>query len=166
MGVRKNRGLTLLELCVALTLVALLASLAVPTFRSASRNAAVRSAFFELAAGLQLTRASAIVQARRGTLCLSASAGGNCLSDGGTNAWTAFLEVDGQSQPLAARTLPAGIVIRATRNRLDFWPDSRAASTGTLTICDTQGIARPRAIVVSQLGRIRLADGEVSGCRA
>lgn len=166
MGVRKSRGLTLLELCVALALVALLASLSAPTFRTASRNAAIRSAFFELAAGLQLARASSIVQAQRGTFCLTTSAGGNCLSDGGTNAWTAFLVVDGQSQPLSAGTLPAGIVLHATRNRLDFWPDSRAASTGTLTICDAQGIAKPRAIIVSQLGRIRLAEGEASGCRA
>jgi Tfp pilus assembly protein FimT len=149
-----------------MALVALLVCLAVPTFRAASRNAAIRSAFFELAAGLQLARASAIVEARRGTLCLSRTAGGNCLSDGGTNAWTAFLEVDGQSQPLSARTLPAGIVLHATRNRLDFWPDSRAASTGTLTICDTQGIARPRALVVSQLGRLRITDGEDANCRA
>ena len=166
MGVRKNRGLTLLELCVALALVALLACLAAPTFLAASRNAAVRSAFFDLAAGLQLARASAIIQAQRGTLCLSSSAEGTCLSDGGTNAWTAFLVVDGQSRPLASRTLPAGIVLQATRNRIDFWPDSRAASTGTLTICDTRGIARPRALVVSQLGRIRVAEGTVTGCRA
>jgi type IV fimbrial biogenesis protein FimT len=166
MGVRKNRGLTLLELCIAMALAALLASLAVPTFRAAARNAAVRSAFFELAAGLQLTRASSIVQARRGVFCLSRSAGGGCLGDGSANAWTAYLEVDGLSQPLSARALPAGIVLHATRNRLDFWPGSRAASTGTLTICDAQGIARPRAIVISQLGRIRLADGEDSACRA
>ncbi|HEV8443042.1 MAG TPA: GspH/FimT family protein [Steroidobacteraceae bacterium] len=166
MGVRKNRGLTLLELCVVLALVALLASVAAPTFLSASRNAAVRSAFFELAAGLQLARASAIVQAQRGTLCLSASLEGACLSDGGTNAWTAFLVVDGKSLPLASRTLPAGVVLRATRNRIDFWPDSRAASTGTLTICDTLGVARPRSLVVSQLGRIRVAEGTASGCRA
>lgn len=166
MGVRKNRGLTLLELCVAMALVALLACLAAPTFRTASRNAAVRGAFFELAAGLQLARASAIVQGQRGTLCLSATPGGSCLSDGGSNAWTAFLVVDGQSRPLASRTLPPGIELRGTRNRLDFWPDSRAASTGTLTICDTQGIARPRELVVSQLGRVRVADGAISGCRA
>ena len=166
MGVRKNRGLTLLELCIAMALAALLATLAVPTFRAASRSAAIRSAFFELAAGLQLTRASSIVQARQAVLCLSASAGSSCLRDGSSGAWTAFLEVDGVSQPLSAHALPPGIVLHATRNRLDFWPGSRAATTGTLTICDAQGVARPRAIVVSQLGRIRLADGDDSACRA
>ena len=69
-------------------------------------------------------------------------------------------------QPLSARALPAGIVLHATRNRLDFWPGSRAASTGTLTICDARGVARPRAIVISQLGRLRVADGDDSACRA
>jgi len=166
MGVRKNRGLTLFELCVAMALAALLASMATPAFRAAARNAAMRSAFFELTAGLQLARASSIVQARRGVLCLSSSAGGNCLSDGESSAWTAFLDVDGVPQPLSARALPAGIVLHATRNRLDFWPGSRAASTGTLTICDARGVARPRAIVISQLGRLRVADGDDSACRA
>jgi type IV fimbrial biogenesis protein FimT len=165
MGVRKNRGLTLLELCVAMALAALLATLAVPAFRTAARNAAVRSAFFELSAGLQLARASAIVQAHRGALCLSRPSDGGCLGQGSATAWSAFLEVDGAPQPLSARALPAGIVLHATRNRLDFWPDSRAASTGTLTICDTHGVARPRAIVVSQLGRIRLTEGDDSECR-
>ena len=166
MGVRKNRGLTLLELCVAMALAALLASLAMPAFRAAARNAAMRSAFFDLAAGLQLTRASSIVQARRGVLCLSRSAGGSCQGNGGSSAWTAFLDVDGLSQPLSARALPPGIALHATRNRLDFWPGSRAASTGTLTMCDAQGIARPRAIVISQLGRLRLAEGDDSACAA
>ncbi len=49
-------------------------------------------------------------------------------------------------------------MLRASRNRLDFWPYALAASTSTLTICDAQGIAPPRAIVISQTGRVRLED--------
>jgi type IV fimbrial biogenesis protein FimT len=165
MGVRKNRGLTLIELCIAMALVAILASLGVPTFRAAARNAAVRSAVFELAADLQLTRSSAILQAHTGALCLSRSPGSACLSGDSATAWTAYLDVDGAPRALSARALPAGIVLHATRSRLTFWPDSRGASTGTLTICDALGIARPRALVVSQPGRIRLAEGDPADCR-
>ena len=62
--------------------------------------------------------------------------------------------------------LPAGVVLRLSRPRLEFWPDAMAASTNTLTICDGQGIAPPRAIVISQTGRVRLADAAAGSCDA
>ncbi len=164
-----SRGVTLIELCVALGIVALLASMAVPGFRADLRASAVRGATFELLAGLQQVHASAIVEGKTGVLCLS-DAAGNCLGSGGeANAWAAYLEVkgavDGRPAPLAARLLPAGIVLRSTRAALRFWPDTLAATTGTLTICDTAGVARPRAIVLSQGGRARLTTPADSACR-
>ena len=161
---RKRNGITLLELCVGIAVVATLASLAVPGFRAALRSAAVESAYYELASGLQQTRVSAIVEARPGVLCLS-DAAGKCLAGTDSSfAWAAYLEAGAQHLPVAERALPSGIVLRATRPRLNFWPDTRAASTSTLTICDTQRIARPRAIVVSQTGRIRFATAVAADC--
>jgi type IV fimbrial biogenesis protein FimT len=161
-----SRGVTLIELCFGMAVVALLAGFAVPGFRSALRASAVRSATFELLTAVQQARASSIVQARTAVLCPSDIAG-NCLeSQLPAQAWTAFLEEDGRQVQLAAHALPAGVVLRATRSPLKFWPDSLAASTGTLTICDTQGIARPRAIVLSQSGRARLDAPNADVCRA
>lgn len=161
-----SRGVTLVELCFGIAVVAVLATLAVPGFRVALRTVAVRSALFELAAGLQATRAGSIVEARKGVLCLS-DALGNCLPGmDSSNAWSAYLDVDGRPSPLAGGALPAGLVLHATRPRLDFWPDARAASPGTLTICDTQGIARPRAVVLSQTGRIRITAAADADCGA
>jgi len=161
-----SRGVTLVELCFAATVIAVLAAVSTPVFRSALRAAAMRSAVFEASAGLNLTRASSIVEARRGVFCLS-DVDGNCLAGmDSSNAWSAWLEVDGLPRQLARQALPAGLVLRATRARLDFWPDARAASPGTLTICDTQGVARPRALVLSQTGRVRIADASDTDCRA
>ena len=161
-----SRGVTLVELCLAATVIAVLAAVATPVFRSALRTAAMRSAVFELSAGLNLVRASSIVEARQGVLCLGETAG-ICLPGlDSSNAWSAWLEVDGRPRPLAGQALPTGLVLRATRPRLDFWPDARAASPGTLTICDTQGIARPRALVISQAGRIRIGEANDADCRA
>ena len=64
MGIRKgSRGVTLLELCAGLAVVAILAGLATPGFRASLRAAAVRTAAYDLMAGVQQTRASAIVEA-------------------------------------------------------------------------------------------------------
>jgi len=160
-----SRGVTLIELCAGLAVVAVLAGLAIPQFRADLRASAVRGAAFELLAGLQQARAASIVEGRTGVLCL-ADAAGNCLPDGAqAQAWRAFLEVNGRPAPLAGQSLPAGLMLRASRARLAFWPDSLAASTGTLTICDSQRIARPRAIVISQGGRARVTSPAETVCR-
>jgi type IV fimbrial biogenesis protein FimT len=160
----ESRGFTLIELCFGMAVVAILAGLAVPGMRTALRNAAIRSATLELLAGLQQARASSIAEARPGVLCLS-DISGRCLGGNAPAvAWSAFLESRGNTSALAGGPLPRGLELRATRARLSFWPDSLAASTATLTICDRAGLARPRAIVLSQTGRVRLADGADEVC--
>lgn len=157
-------GVTLIELCFGVAVLGILAGLAVPGMRTALRNAAMRSATLELLAGLQQARASSITAARPGVLCLSDLAG-HCLSGNGpAPAWSAFLEGGGSTSAFALGPLPRGLELRATRNRLSFWPDSLASSTATLTICDRAGLVRPRAIVLSQTGRVRIADGTDQVC--
>jgi type IV fimbrial biogenesis protein FimT len=164
MGTRNgSRGVTLLELCFGISIVAVLAGIATPGFHSAIRSAAMRSAAFELAAGLQQARGSSILEGRTGVFCLSDTAG-NCLAgQESARAWATFLEGD-VSRPLGGRSLPQGLRLRATRSRLQFWPHARAGATGTLTICDERGIAGPRAIVVSQVGRVRMAEAAPGAC--
>ncbi|HEV7608041.1 MAG TPA: GspH/FimT family pseudopilin [Steroidobacteraceae bacterium] len=166
---RKKRGVTLIELCFGMTIVAVLAGLAAPGFRSSLRVAAVRAATFELLAGLQQTRGNSIVESRPGSLCPS-DAAGSCLPPAASaRFWRASLEPDEGSAsetavPPDSHTLPTGIVVRASRSPLKFWPDSRGATTGTLTICDALGVAPPRAIVLSLSGRARIAAAAESAC--
>jgi len=158
-------GITLLELCFALAIVGVLAGLAIPSMRSARGSSAIHAAAFELLAGLQQARAGSIVEARPGVLCLSDAAGTCLRGSGPARAWRSYLEWEGRETTLTLRPLPPGVVLHSSRPRLTFWPNSLAASTATLTICDSQGAARPRAIVVSQAGRARLGDGTPERCR-
>jgi type IV fimbrial biogenesis protein FimT len=171
---RKYLGVTLIELLFSMGLLALLAGLAVPGFRLSLRAAAVRSATFELLVGLQQARANSILESRPGQLCPTDSAG-HCLAAGApAEAWRSFLELDrsaaGESgaghQPLGGQALPRGVVIRATRSPIRFWPTAHAASTGTLTICDRRNEVPPRAIVISQSGRPRLSAGSPEDCHS
>lgn len=161
-----SRGVTLVELCFGLAVIAILAGLAVPPMRDVLRTSAVRSATLDLLAGVQQTRAASILESRPAALCLSDPAGRCLRGSGPAAAWSAFLERDGETRLLAWRVLPAGIEIRASRSQLDFWPYALAASTNTLTICDTQGVARPRALVISQTGRVRLEEVGREACGA
>lgn len=161
-----SQGLTLTELCLSLAVLAVLASLSIPGFRASHRAAAVRAATFDLLAGLQQTRATSILESRPGLFCL-ADANGACVGTAraGT-AWRSFLENDTARELQGGQPLPPGIEVHTTRAPLRFWPHSFSASTGTLTICDTMGVAAPRAIVISQGGRARLDRPAGDACAA
>jgi Tfp pilus assembly protein FimT len=157
-------GLTLAELCFALALLSVLAGLTAPGLRASLRTAAVRSAALELMAGLHRLRAHSILEGRPGSWCLS---GGNglCLPASATAlAWEAYLDSPVRRETVGGGDLPRDVVIRANRSPLRFWPHARAASTGTLTICDTQAVAAPRAIVISQSGRARMTNAPPDAC--
>ena len=161
----RDRGVTLVELCFGLAIVAVIAGLAAPGFRSTFRAAAVRSATFDLLAGLQTTRGNAILESRPLDLCPSDSTG-KCLAAGvPTPYWRSSLEAGAAHSLRASHVLPAGVVVRASRSPLWFSPDALGASTGTLTICDQQGVAPPRAIVLSQSGRARLEAAHAEACQ-
>lgn len=152
-----DSGVTLLELLFGLAIVAVLAGMAAPGLLASVRAAAVRSAAFDLMAGLQQARAHSILESRPGVLCPSDGAG--CLGpDVPAHGWISFLEVAGDRRELRRHDLPAGVIVRASRAPLRFWPTSLAASPATLTICDERGIAPARAIVISQTGRARFAE--------
>jgi type IV fimbrial biogenesis protein FimT len=162
----RQDGASLLELMFSLSLLCLITGMAAPGFTAALRAGAVRSATFELLAGLQQVRAHAILEGRAGRLCPSGPAGTCLASSVAASSWRAELRADPGWQEFSRQSLPPGIEIYASRSPLLFWPDAMAASTGTLTICDTRGIATPRAIVINQLGRTRVTGAPPSACVA
>jgi type IV fimbrial biogenesis protein FimT len=155
-----DTGFTLFELLVGLAIVAILAGMAAPGFLASMRATAVRAAAYDLMAGLQQARANAILESRPGVLCLSHDAdSADCLgANVPAGAWMSFLEVAGSRRELRRHALPAGVIVRASRTPLRFWPSALAASPTTLTICDQRGVAPARAIVISQSGRARFAE--------
>lgn len=159
-------GVTLLELCFALGLVAVLSALAVPGLRASQRTSAVRAAAYELMAALHQVRTQSILESRTGALCLSGRDGGCQPTPASGGAWQSYLEGARGPESLGVGTLPRGVVVRVNRSPLRFWPHAHSASPATLTICDEQDVAGPRAIVVSQTGRARLTNAPADACAA
>jgi len=162
---RNISGVTLIELLFGITVVAILAGLAAPGFQQSLRTSAVRVGTYELLAGLQQTRGSAILESRPAVFCPSDSAG-NCLPAATPGAyWRWSTDPVGGSSRIDPRPLPDGVVARASRSPIRFWPSALNSTNSTLTICDTRGIATPRAIVVSVSGRARISPAADSACR-
>lgn len=170
-----EQGVTLWELAMTLTLVAVLAGLAVPSFRGAERRAGVRSASDQLFLALHQARSASILRNVPAVVCLSAD-GARCGVRAGVpaDAWIAFLDRSPSNpavrQPgdelLRAERLPRGIRAWATRTTVTFWPVARAGTTSTFVLCDRERLAEPRSIVVSQSGRPRQAAGDAADCAA
>lgn len=168
-----ERGVTLWELAIVLALVGILAALAVPSYRGATRRASVRSAADQLFLALHQARSASILHNVAAVVCLSPD-GVQCSERAGTpaNAWISFLDHH-PSNPVArhaddislrAERLPGGILVQGSRPAVTFWPVTRAGSTSTFLLCDQEGLAAPRSIIVSQSGRPRQAAGEPIDC--
>ena len=170
---QRNRGVTLVELVTTLAVVALLATLAAPSFRELGRRAAVLSATHAVMSALHTTRSASITRGRPGILCLTASDNA-CLTNTarvatGYLAWidagTQRGQFDASDTLLMRASLPGDIAIRGSRTYVTFWPVARAGTTNTLSICDLALLAAPAQVVVSPSGRPRLATTNPSACR-
>jgi type IV fimbrial biogenesis protein FimT len=160
-------GVTLIEMMVTLTLTAILMALAIPGLTDFVLNARRDSHVFDIVAGLNLARSEAIKRNSRVTLCPSAG-GQQCNSDTHwETGWIVFHDpnsngtVDSDETILRVQQPKGGEgTVRGSRNRLTY--QSYGFSTGftdTLRICDQRGVASARSVVLSNMGRARIASG-------
>jgi len=91
---RKNKGFTLIEIMVTVAIVAIFASIAVPSFTQMIKNNQISRATNEVVGGLILARSEALKRSNNVTLCASS----NQTSCSGTSdfsgGWMVFLDCD------------------------------------------------------------------------
>jgi type IV fimbrial biogenesis protein FimT len=155
------RGFTLLEMLCVLWIVALLAGLALPSWRRQLAAAAVRAAASQALSGLALARRTALATGRAVTLCPTTDLTRCDLSG---REWMLFSNTEGGSlgRREAGETLlrhwplPRGVLVSGTRTHAWYLPQPRAAATLTLTFCHPGAPATRRSVLVSQTGRPRI----------
>jgi len=155
----------MLEVLCVLSIAAVLAGLATPSWRRALAAAAVRAAASQTLAGLALARRMALATGKASTLCLTADLVRCDLSG---SQWMLFTNEDGgslgQREPVEILQrrwpLPRGVQVSGTRGYAWYLPQPRAAATLTLVFCHAGSPGSRRSVVVSQTGRPRLSrDG-------
>jgi type IV fimbrial biogenesis protein FimT len=162
----RSRGLTLLELLCALSIVAVLAALALPSWRRPLAAASVRTAASQALSGLALARRTALATGHAVTLCLTADLARCDLSG---REWMLFSNEDGGSlgrreegEALLRRwPLPRNVQVDGTRAYAWYLPQPRAAATLTLDFCHPGAPAARRSVVVSQTGRPRISSRDL-----
>jgi type IV fimbrial biogenesis protein FimT len=164
------RGFTLVELLVAMALLATLATLAAPGFGEYLRNCRRAVTVNALSHAVHAARALAAARGDAVRLCTSTDSSA-CNA---TRDWSASLLIEADApdgaevvhSPLRVIQLEAEKsrqTVRSNRDHFLFTPLVSSATTGTITVCDDRGSRAARAVIVSRTGRPRISDRDASG---
>lgn len=169
---RPSQGVTLLELALAVALVAVLLAFATPGFHQLRLDSQRTAAVNDLLHGLYLARSEAIKRGAVVGIC-PGNQGSGCASTGQAweRGWFVFVNADRDRPPQldadeevirASSPIPS---MRITSNRpaFSFRPVTQLDVNGTVVFCDARGSTAARAIIVSHTGRPRVTTRDASG---
>ena len=162
-----RRGYTLVELAVALAIVAIALSVAIPAFSHGRESARALATEARLLQSLQRTLERAAFTGKRAVMCPSAD-GAHCASSPDwSHGWIGFLDDDGNREHTELETLilteaalPGDVRLRSTlgRTRLVFQGNGgNPGSNVTFTLCDGRGARHARSLVLANDGRLHHA---------
>lgn len=161
------RGVTLLELIVAIAVASIVAGIAVPSWTRIIAGNARLAATNQLVGLIQHARSEAIKTGKEVVLCPDNGTGG-CLdsADAWTNGYTLFVNNEpgrpwrpaGSASLLARGHWPRRITVHGNRDGWVFRPLALRSTNGTFRICHERHLTSPRAVIVSAMGRPRTAQ--------
>jgi type IV fimbrial biogenesis protein FimT len=168
---QRQHGMTLIELIVVLTLVAILAGIGAPAMSNLLRNSERQAAVTDYWHAIFLARSEAIKRNSVVVLCKS-SDGQQCnnSADNWNGGWLVFdnqdhdepATVDNGEPILRVYNKTPGMRIRSNRKTFAFRPFAQGGVTGTIVFCDSRGDSSARAIIISHTGRPRESDKDAS----
>ncbi len=167
-----------MELLVAISIIAIILTIGVHGIGLMISQTRMATATNNLNVHLQLTRSEAIKRAVDVILCPSRD-GVSCNASENPSVWhtgyMVFADVNDNNrrdqgddaEPIirvVGGDTDAAITIIANRSRFVYQEDGTAGgSPGTFSLCDTTDRIAPQALVVSNVGRPRIADTRPGG---
>lgn len=160
---RRQQGWTLIEQLMALAIVAVLVTIAIPSMGNVLARSRLQSAQMDLIAGLQHARYLAISRGLPTIFCPSRD-GSDCVrSPRWEHGWLIASDRNGDNRPdhsaiVTAPHAPPGMHLRSSagRYRVRFHADGSAVGTNlTITLCLPGHHARALNVIVSNVGRVR-----------
>jgi type IV fimbrial biogenesis protein FimT len=176
----RQAGFTLIELLIVVSLVGVLASLAVPSFRSLLVNRTVQAAVDALMADMRYARSEAVKRSARVSVCQSAN-GTSCAT--GSNLWVGgwivFIDADGDGsvdagdevvrvqQALSSMASIASSTPASDRRFFTYQPTGWAKSSSQTFIFTPAGTVPSgsvRVVCISNQGRPGLKAAGATSC--
>ncbi len=159
------RGFSLYELVMTVAIAAIVLGIGAPSLGSFVADARLRAETDALFHAVHRARKRSLVHRRVVSLCPSTD-GATCTPDTDwSGGWILFENADRDEPPerdpgealLAVRQVDARVRIVANRRGFTLRSIQQRATNGTFVICDRNGRAQARALVVSYTGRPRVA---------
>lgn len=158
------RGFTLMEILVALTVTTITVLLTQPVIANGMLNLQRSTTINGLIRSLHFARRSAAERGRDTVLCAS----GDGLRCSGGEDWDSGWIVHDGARGTAPYAPPSdsilhrsrgitGLAVSGNRAQFVFRPFRGRSTNGTIVVCDRRGSAEARAVIVSNIGRPRLA---------
>lgn len=176
---RIQRGVTLLELMIVITVLAIVLAVGVPGMRELVLNNRQVSAINELVTALQLARSEAITRnvAAPAGVSVCASNDGETCSGTWTDGWIVFTDSDTTSGAaleadalLRSTDAPPGLTITSPgfAGVIIYRRDGRALDAVDFQFCDSRGASKARVVQLGLSGRPAVsryrADGSAPNC--
>jgi len=167
----RANGLTLIELLVTLTIVAIIITAGVPALRSLIMGQRMTAQINSFVHAVFMAKQSARTRNTYTVICKSA-AGRRCEADADwSDGWLLFANLDQDSPAQVDATEPILAVgaafqygnIRANRREFVFRPFEIRSTNGTFVFCDARGANYARALIISYTGRPRIARNRPDG---
>ena len=175
--IRAQHGFTLIELMVSLTVLGVLAAIALPSFSEAFLSNRLASFSNSFVAGAHLARSEAIKRNASVTMCRSSN-GTSCATSGGwQQGWIIFSDsgaggnagndtVDSDETRVLYQQNLASDYSFTGSNSIVFQPTGLVATAASLTLCrqNPSPGSQERTIAVSATGRASVATTRTGTC--
>lgn len=157
-----QRGFTLIELMITVTIMAILTAMAIPSFSEVILKSTLTNQARDLMASSLMARSEAIKRNQTVTLC--ASRNGTTCGGSWTNGWI-VLTTD-NIVIHSHKAAPSGFLINSALTSITFSASGLGATMATLTICkSTPAVGREeRLLNISGTGRPSISKAQAGVC--
>lgn len=168
-----SAGFSLLEVIISLSVVGVIATIAIPAFGDSVANGQIRTEVNALFHAIHVARKESAMRRTSVSICPSANGTTCSRSLNWSSGWIMFNNLDRDEPPqldpgealLQNHRASDDILIQANRRGFTLRPIDKRATNGTIRICHNRARGTGRALIVSYTGRPRVATVNSRGER-
>lgn len=168
----RARGFTLVELLIAIAVLAVFFGIAIPSYNEMVLGSKLRAYANELVAGAVLARSEAIKRNSVVRMCVSAD-GASCIAGGWEQGWLVFHDANdnesidvSETVLLRQKAATSGFKINATVASVRFQRTGVGSTAATLTVCRaTPSVGgQERVVNITATGRASVSKTNAVSC--